>query len=251
MNEENAGRVSEERAYLIRKGGAWYRPGSAGYTNNAHEAGLYTLEEAEDITHPNGPNGPRDAMSYHHRDTVAALALRAADQLGVRVTALEWRDWAQGGFIARMNDVLEYSIAKGARHYRVYAGKHKFLGAFETEGEAKAAAEDHYRNTILSCIEPLRPATEQAGGEVVIQNFDKKVLDILGDQRVGVSLAPASPPSPAATQSAVVSEELIPVHRIRMRTKLGGTSPYAQGWNDAIEVLAGDFAALSNPGASQ
>lgn len=50
--------------YLIRKSGAWYRPNSAGYTNNIAEAGRYTLAEAIAITHPNGPDGPRDNMSY-------------------------------------------------------------------------------------------------------------------------------------------------------------------------------------------
>lgn len=54
----------EETQYLIRKSGAWYRPNSAGYTNNIAEAGRYTLTEAEAITHPNGPDGPRDNMSY-------------------------------------------------------------------------------------------------------------------------------------------------------------------------------------------
>lgn len=54
----------EETQYLIRKSGAWYRPNSAGYTNNIAEAGRYTLTQAEAITHPNGPDGPRDNMSY-------------------------------------------------------------------------------------------------------------------------------------------------------------------------------------------
>jgi len=62
------------RVYLIRKSGAWYRPNSSGYTTHVAEAGRYTLTEAEAITHPNGPDGPRDSMSYAHQDEVAAPA---------------------------------------------------------------------------------------------------------------------------------------------------------------------------------
>jgi hypothetical protein len=68
--------VTDIKEYLIRKSGAWYRPNSAGYTNNIAEAGRYTLAEAEAITHPNGPDGPRDNMSYEPDcDSAQALAL--------------------------------------------------------------------------------------------------------------------------------------------------------------------------------
>lgn len=50
--------------YLIRKGDFYYRPNSAGYTAHADEAGRYSLEDAINITHPNGPDGPRDGMDY-------------------------------------------------------------------------------------------------------------------------------------------------------------------------------------------
>lgn len=50
--------------YLIRKGGYFYRPNSQGYTACITEAGRYSLDEAEAITHPNGPDGPRDGMDY-------------------------------------------------------------------------------------------------------------------------------------------------------------------------------------------
>jgi hypothetical protein len=60
-------------AYLICKRGVWYRPNSAGYTNNIAEAGRYTLAEAEAITHPNGPDGPRDNMSYELDPALSAL----------------------------------------------------------------------------------------------------------------------------------------------------------------------------------
>ena len=58
------------RQYLIWKQGAYYRPKSQGYTRGAINAGRYTLSEAESITHPNGPDGPRDGMFYVHEDEV-------------------------------------------------------------------------------------------------------------------------------------------------------------------------------------
>jgi hypothetical protein len=55
---------SKEARFFIRKQGYFYRPNSKGYTSSAICAGLYTKEEAIRITHPNGPDGPRDGMSY-------------------------------------------------------------------------------------------------------------------------------------------------------------------------------------------
>jgi hypothetical protein len=60
--------TSTEATYLIRKGGAFYRPNCQGYTISVIQAGRYTLEEAERETHPNGLDGPRDGMSYLHED---------------------------------------------------------------------------------------------------------------------------------------------------------------------------------------
>ncbi|MBH0112689.1 hypothetical protein I5E68_06960 [Novosphingobium sp. YJ-S2-02] len=56
--------TNHEAKYLIRKGAYFYRPNSQGYTARTDDAGRYTLEEARSITHPNGPDGPRDGMSY-------------------------------------------------------------------------------------------------------------------------------------------------------------------------------------------
>lgn len=53
-----------EARFFIRKQGAYYRQNERGYTTSAILAGLYTQEQAEKITHPNGPDGPRDGMSY-------------------------------------------------------------------------------------------------------------------------------------------------------------------------------------------
>lgn len=53
-----------EAKYLICKGGAYYRPNAQGYTRNRSEAGRYTLEEAISHSYPNGPDGPRDGITY-------------------------------------------------------------------------------------------------------------------------------------------------------------------------------------------
>jgi hypothetical protein len=50
--------------FLICKGGAYYRPNAEGYTRNIAEAGRYTLAEAISHSHPNGPDGPRDGITY-------------------------------------------------------------------------------------------------------------------------------------------------------------------------------------------
>ena len=56
----------EKRVYLIRKNGYYYRPNARGYTSYVAEAGRYTEREAWSHSHPNGPNGPRDGMTYLH-----------------------------------------------------------------------------------------------------------------------------------------------------------------------------------------
>lgn len=61
----------DEGKYLILKYGRYYRPNAEGYTNVRSEAGLFTLDEAISHSHPNGPDGPRDGISYkpatHHK----------------------------------------------------------------------------------------------------------------------------------------------------------------------------------------
>lgn len=72
MTEIDTSRDAVERpAYLIRKRGLYYRPNSQGYTTSVIQAGRYTLAEAEDITHPNGQNGPRGGMTFIHEDQKA------------------------------------------------------------------------------------------------------------------------------------------------------------------------------------
>jgi hypothetical protein len=50
--------------FVIRKGAYFYRPNSQGYTADIAEAGRYSREEAERLTYPNGPDGPRDGLDF-------------------------------------------------------------------------------------------------------------------------------------------------------------------------------------------
>lgn len=54
----------DDAQYLICKYGMYYRANAQGYTGSVAEAGRYTLAEAIRHSHPNGPDGPRDGMSY-------------------------------------------------------------------------------------------------------------------------------------------------------------------------------------------
>jgi len=65
--------IGPERKYLIRKQGCYYRPNERGYTTSAIQAGRYTRDEAEKITHPNGKDGPRDGMSVIHEDELLGI----------------------------------------------------------------------------------------------------------------------------------------------------------------------------------
>lgn len=56
--------IEEEALYLVCKYGMYYRPNAKGYTSSLAEAGRYTLAEAIRHSHPNGPNGPRDGITY-------------------------------------------------------------------------------------------------------------------------------------------------------------------------------------------
>lgn len=62
-----------DRKYLIRKQGCYYRPNERGYTTSAIQAGRYTREDAEKITHPNGKDWPRDGMSFIHEDELVGI----------------------------------------------------------------------------------------------------------------------------------------------------------------------------------
>ena len=68
-----------EAIYVICKYGGYYRPNAAGYTNDVTQAGRYTLAEAISHSHPNGPDGPRDGITYHLAPEVSAPAKAGED----------------------------------------------------------------------------------------------------------------------------------------------------------------------------
>jgi hypothetical protein len=79
MTNPNPSPELHEAAYLIRKGGYFYRPNAQGYTASKAEAGRYTLAEAWSHSHPNGPDGPRDGIDHMLDDEPAAPKCAACD----------------------------------------------------------------------------------------------------------------------------------------------------------------------------
>jgi len=53
-----------EPLYLIQKRGLYYAPKAQGYTGVKARAGRYTLEECALHCGPNGPDGPRDGITF-------------------------------------------------------------------------------------------------------------------------------------------------------------------------------------------
>lgn len=106
-----------EAKYLICKGGAYYRPDAQGYTRNKAEAGRYTLEQAISYSHPNGPYGPRDGITYE-LDTAPPSPgfgggdLREADSiLRELVEAVNHASWSDNGAVEKaMTRAAEYVI---------------------------------------------------------------------------------------------------------------------------------------------
>jgi hypothetical protein len=63
--------MQHETDYLIHKSGrGWYRPEAKGYTLNADEAGRFTHSDAIAYSHPNGPDGPRDGLTFQHESEI-------------------------------------------------------------------------------------------------------------------------------------------------------------------------------------
>ena len=93
----NAGvvKVNTEQMYLICKYGGYYRANCRGYTSSPAEDGRYTMADAERETHPNGPDGPRDGMSYipapeptpDPRDAVIARLVEALEDIARQKTS--------------------------------------------------------------------------------------------------------------------------------------------------------------------
>ncbi len=107
--------AEQPREYLIRKGGFFYRPNAQGYTSSVHEAGLFTEAEAIKHSHPNGPHGPRDCISYHHRSAFPALARAipvSPDQVALLADANEDLSSINAHLVATLKNVRSLVIWK-------------------------------------------------------------------------------------------------------------------------------------------
>lgn len=63
--------MRHKSGYLIHKSGCgWYRPNAEGYTLNKSEAGRFSYVDAVSYSHPNGPRGPRDGITFKHKSEV-------------------------------------------------------------------------------------------------------------------------------------------------------------------------------------
>jgi len=85
-------RVAEQGAspndrYVITKGGYYYRPNAQGYTTDVEQAGRFTLHEAIQYSHPNGPDGPRDGIDYTPAPPATFDVARENARLRVEVEA--------------------------------------------------------------------------------------------------------------------------------------------------------------------
>lgn len=60
-----------ETGYLIHKAGrGYYAPRAQGYTLDADKAGRFSRAEAYAYSHPNGPDGPRDGITFTHESNI-------------------------------------------------------------------------------------------------------------------------------------------------------------------------------------
>lgn len=63
--------MTPDHGYLIHKDGrGYYCAGAKGYTLNADNAGRFSLKDAIAYSHPNGPSGPRDGITYQHEGSI-------------------------------------------------------------------------------------------------------------------------------------------------------------------------------------
>ena len=63
--------MAHTHGYIIFKSGrGYYCAGAKGYTLSADEAGRFSRADAVSYSHPNGPDGPRDGITFKHETEV-------------------------------------------------------------------------------------------------------------------------------------------------------------------------------------
>lgn len=163
--------ATEEAKFLIQKSGAYYRPNSQGYTNSAIQAGRYTRSEAISITHPNGPDGPRDNMRFFHEDEIVCEDWKAYRALEAQLTEAQLaEDGAMQIIAAERAEVLSLrkqlteARAQVAVAYEAAADKHDELWR-ETDGyksaQIRALTPDH----TTAALEQIKADADKAGFE--------------------------------------------------------------------------------------
>lgn len=136
--------------YLIRKYGGWYKPNSQGYTGSAILAGRYTLAEAEDITHPNGPNGHRDGMTFIHEDDLQdddwkayAKVIAALEAAEARIAGLT--AYGDPSFYVTAKAQAERAAASTSKHNDELRDKLKAANSRANSAETRASGEQKKR----------------------------------------------------------------------------------------------------------
>lgn len=127
-----------QELYVIRKGGYFYRPNAQGYTPCVDQAGRFTLEQAISYSHPNGPDGPRDGISYEPAPTTRPTpdaAMRKALE-GLLHTYVESK--LNGGF--EPERIESWSVVQAARAALAEAPADGGERAFEQRAEAEPVA---------------------------------------------------------------------------------------------------------------
>jgi hypothetical protein len=152
----------DEPQYLIRKGGAYYRPNAAGYTLCKAEAGRYTLADAVAYSHPNGPDGPRDGITYELDDTPAQpddVVERVADAI----------EAASVGYSITLTKLVdgeaEYTATVDGQPPKIFPGHEEaseYVDGFRRTMKARAALaamqqQAPVADDVAKAIEPVRP----------------------------------------------------------------------------------------------
>ena len=110
INRANAA-MDDPLEYLIGKSGrGWYRPNSSGYTSFKFDAGRYSESDAIKITHPNGPDGPRDGMFHRHQDQVNDHPSSRIEELEADVERLR-------GVVTAIDDKVSWEINPSNYHH--------------------------------------------------------------------------------------------------------------------------------------
>lgn len=186
--DEAAGQgEADDRVWLIRKRGYFYRPNFAGYACCKAEAGRYTKAEADAEV----ANEPASVKAIHQDDVlaratprpeasdasdiveepavIAALrALRAADALSC-LAGEGWRpkvkplDWAHNGKTGADTPFGMYEVGTRHREPSIFV---LLLGGGEVSEhnspkEAKAAAQADFDHRILSALDLPAPSAEE------------------------------------------------------------------------------------------